>query len=211
MLSINANRIMLTKNRIPLLIALVCCLELIIYLWAVWTTDAEFVFNKCARNSGRASSAILLVILLMIGYYGLKRIYRDDQKRDTFLILMTLFTINHFIHFFYVSLNFKSHDLALNIGENKHGFITFICILLVPIVLWTSKRLNKLLYFAIILHLVNVSYFICETFLSKVQPGKPAYHNQLGIAVITAAILYMLYRVFRENRPSSRANSQKNL
>jgi len=91
---------MLTKKRIPLLVALICCLEVIIYLWAVWRTEPEFVFNKCARNSGRASSAILLITLLMVGYYGLKGIYLDDKKKDTFRILITLFAINHLIHFF---------------------------------------------------------------------------------------------------------------
>jgi DMSO/TMAO reductase YedYZ heme-binding membrane subunit len=199
---------MLTKKRIPLLIALVFLLEAIIYQWAIWTTDPEFVFNKCARNSGRASSVILLVILLMIGYYGLKKIYADEQKKNAFRILMTLFTINHFIHFFYVSLNFKSHDLALHIGENKHGFITFIFILVFPIILWITRKLNKLLYAGILLHLFNVSYFVCETFLSKVQADKPAYHNQLGIVVIGAALLYVLYRIVRENKRSSPAKSE---
>lgn len=189
---------MLTKNKIPLLIAFICCLEVVIYLWAVWTTEAEFVFNKCARNSGRASSALILIILLMVGYYGLKRIYLDDKKKDSFRVLITLFAVNHLIHFFYVFMNFKSHAMALNIFENKHGFITFIFILLIPFILWIYKNLNRLLYFGIILHLFNVSYFINETFLSKVKPDKPAYHNQFGIVVITAACLYILYRIFRE-------------
>jgi hypothetical protein len=194
---------MLTKKRIPLLIALICCLEAAIYQWAVWTTDPEFVFNKCARNSARASSVIILVILLMIGYYGLKGLYADARKKDAFRVLMTLFTVNHFIHFLYVFLTFKSHASTVTIGDNKHGFVTFIFILLAPVVLWWYSRLNKLLYAAIILHLINVCYFICETFLSKVQPGHPAYHNQLGIVVLSAAILYVLYRAVRENKRRS--------
>jgi succinate dehydrogenase hydrophobic anchor subunit len=200
---------MLTKPKLPLLIACICCLEIAIYLWAVWTAsldtsnffsiEPEFIFNKCARNSGRVSSAIILITLLMVGYYGLKRIYSDDKKKDSFRILITLFAINHLIHFFYVFQNFKSHTMALNIDENKHGFVTFIFIILIPFILWMSKNLNKLLYFGIILHLFNVSYFIGETFLSKIKPDKPAYHNQFGIVAITAACLYILYRVFREN------------
>jgi len=93
--------------------------------------------------------------------------------------------------------------MALNISENKHGFITFICIQLIPIILWTFKKLNTALYISIILHLFNVSYFIMETFYNKIKPDKPAYHNQFGIAVTTAACIYILYRVFREYKSNS--------
>ncbi len=193
---------MFTKKRIPLLIAFICCLEVIIYFWAVWTTEAEFVFDKCARNAGRVSSAIILLTLLMVGRYGLKAIYNDDKKKDSFRILITMFAVNHLIHLFYVFQRFKSHAAVLSIAENLHGFITFICILIIPFILWTFKDLTRLLYFGIILHLLNVSYFICETFLGKVKPDHPAYHNQFGIVIITAACIYIMYRVFRENKRS---------
>ena len=207
---------MLTKKRIPLLIAFIFCFEAVIYLWAVWTASLdrsnffsiteEFIFDKCARNSGRVSSAIILVTLLMVGYYGLKNIYRDDKKKDAFRILITLFAINHLVHFFYVYQNFKHHAMVLSIVENLHGFITFICIIILPFILWSVKNLNRVLYFGIILHLFNVCYFINKTFLGKVKPDHPAYHNQFGIVVITAACLYVLYRVFRENKRISPAN-----
>lgn len=198
---------MLTKKRIPLLVVCICCLEALIYLWAVWTTDPEFIFAKCARNAGRASSAIILIVLIMVGYYGLKKIYQDDTKKESFRILITLFAVNHLIHLFYVFMNFKSQAIILSISENLHGFITFICILILPVILWASNKLSRVLYVAIILHLFNVSYFINKTFLGKVKPGHPAYHNQFGIVVITAACLYILYRVFRENKRSPAVNS----
>lgn len=199
---------MSTKNKLSLLIALIICLEIVIYLWAYWTStldkgnyfaiDSEFIFNKCARNSGRVASAINLIILLMIGYFGLMQIYRDDEKKNKFRVLITVFAANHLIHFFFVFQTFKQHTMALNISENKHGFITFICILLIPVVLWRFKNLNWVLYICIIIHLFNVSYFIMETFYNKIKPDKPAYHNQFGIAVTTAACIYILYRIFRE-------------
>ncbi len=72
-------------------------------------------------------------------------------------------------------------------------------IIIAPVILYTCKNLNRLLYFAIILHLFNVTYFMNITFLSKVKPVDPAYHDQFGIFAMTAACLYILYRVFREN------------
>ncbi len=204
---------MLTKNRLPLLIVLILCIELLIYLWAAWTAtldrsnffaiEAEFIFAKCARNSGRVSSAIILTTLLMIGYYGLKEIYRDEKKKETLRILITLFTINHLVHFIFVVQNFKSISKPFLVSDNTHGFITFIFIALIPIILWTVKNLSRTLYAAIILHLFNVSYFMCKTFLGKVKPDHPAYHNQFGIFALTTACIYVLFSIFRENRIST--------
>ena len=194
---------MLTKNKIPLLIVFICCVEMGIYLWAVWTTESEFVFDKCARNSGRVSSFINLTILLMIGFYGFKEIYLDEKKKNTFRILITLFAVNHLVHFFYVFQNFKHHSFELSLTENLHGFITFIFILIVPVILWLYNNLNMVFYAGITLHLFNVSYFIMKTFYSKVKPDKPAYHNQLGIVVTTIACIYILYRFFREYKLNS--------
>jgi len=88
--------------------------------------------------------------------------------------------------------------MALDISENKHGFVTIISILVIPGILWRFKNLNKALYIGIIFHLFNTSYFIMETFYHKIKPDKPAYHNQFGILAISMTLLYVLYRVFRE-------------
>ena len=182
------------------------CLEAIIYLWALWTTEPEFIFDKCARNSGRVSSLINLSILLMMGYYGSKKICADDRKKGSFRILITLFAVNHLIHFIYVFQNFNSHSLELSIAENLHGFVTFIFILMLPFTMWQYNNLNRAFYLVITVHLFNVSYFIMKTFYSKVKPEKPAYHNQLGMVITSIALLYILYSFFREYRQSTQAN-----
>ena len=213
---------MLTKKRIPILIASIFCIELLIYLWSVWTAsldrsnffsiEPEFIFNKCARNSGRISAALILISLLMVGYYGLKEIFRDDKKKDAFRVLITLFGFNHLIHFLFLFLTLKSNGVSLNfeepihVGGTIHGFITFIFIIIIPIILWTYKNLNQLIYFSIILHLFNVSCYIIKTFWGKIKLDHPAYHNQFGIIVITAVCLYVLYRVFLENKRNALAN-----
>ena len=189
----------LTKKNIPLLIALIFGVELLIYLWAVWTAtldrgnffgiEAQFIFAKAARNSGRVSAAIFLATLLMVGYYGLKEIFRDQKKKDSLVILTILFLVNHLMHFIYLYLNFKTHSKQLIADPNTRGFVTFSLIIIAPFILYTSQNLNRLLYFAIILHLFNVSYFMNITFLSKVKPADPAYHDQFGIFAITAACL----------------------
>jgi hypothetical protein len=201
---------MLTIKRIPLFLLIICGLQLLIYLWAAWTTtfehsnffaiEPEFIFDKCARIAGRISSVLILFTLLMVGYYGLKKIYSDEKKRTSFLILLTLFTFNHLIHLLFVLLRFRTHAAPLSIQENLHGFITFIFIIIVPVILWTNQHLNKFLYFGIIVHLLNISYFINKTFVGKVKPDHPAYHNQFGVVVITAACMFILYRVYLENK-----------
>lgn len=201
---------MLTKKKLPALIAFICCVELLIYLWAAWTAtfdrssffgiESKYIFAKCARNAGRVSAAIFLLTLVMVGYYGLRRIYADERKKDAFRILLTLFMVNHLIHFIFLYLNLTILSKPLISEGNLHGFITFIFIVLVPVTLWRYGRLTRLLYPFILLHLFNVSYFMNKTFWSKVKPSDPAYHDQMGIVLITAACLYILYRIFRENK-----------
>ena len=207
---------MLTKEKLPPLVIAICLVELLIYSWSVWSStfdrsnffgiEPAFIFDKCARIAGRISSVIFLLNLLMVGYYGLKKIYGDEKLKDAFLILITLFSINHLIHLLFVLLRFNSHNESIifegpvSIGGAIHGVITFSLIIIVPILLWKFKQLNKFLYSTIILHLLNSSSFIVKTFLGKIKPPvDPAYHNQLGVVVITVACLYILYRVYVEN------------
>lgn len=215
---------MLTKNRIPLLIALICCLEVSIYLWADWTSTfnksnffaihSAFIFDKCARIAARISSALILLMLSMVGYNGLKKIYAEDKKRELFFILLILFTCNHLVHLLFVILRFRSHGESINIDEpigiggTVHGIITFGCIIIIPFILWNIKHLHKFIYYIIIFHLLNISCFIIKTFLGKIKPPEhPAYHNQLGIVVIVAACFYMLYRVYMENSQNTTTNN----
>jgi hypothetical protein len=213
---------MLTTKRLPLLIASIWLIELLIYLWATWTStldksnffaiEPEFIFDKCARNAGRISTGIILAALLLFGYYGLKEIYSDEKKKQAFLVLISLFSANHLIHLLFVFLRFKSHgqsiDLAgpVHIGGPMHGVFTFMLLIIIPFILWYYKQLNGLLYFVIIFHLLNISSFIIKTFLGKVKPPEhPAYHNQFGVVAISAACFYVLYRVYVENYRNSQA------
>jgi len=216
--------LILTKKSLPILIAIICCIELSIYLWSVWTSTldlnnffaitSEFIFDKCARLAGRISSFLILIALFMVGYYGLKNIYSDEKKKESFLIFIILFTCNHLIHLLFVLLRFRSHDESISIygpieiGGTIHGIITFFSIVITPFILWNYKRLNKFLYFFLILHFLNISSFIIKTFLSKVKPPEhPAYHNQFGIAIISAACIYILYRVYVENKKNAPVNN----
>ncbi|WP_027418424.1 hypothetical protein [Crocinitomix catalasitica] len=136
----------------------------------------------------------------MIGYYGLKSIYKSEVKKNIFHILITSFAVNHIIHLFFVSQFFKDQVMELSILENLHGFITFIFLIGLPILLLAYDKLNKLIYSLIILNLINVTYFISITFYSRVKPADDAYLHQVGILIMIIAVLYMLFRVFKENR-----------
>jgi hypothetical protein len=153
----------------------------------------------------------------MIGYYDLKKIYDDDRKKETFLILIILFTTNHLIHLLFVILRFKSHGKSIiingpiEIGGTIHGIITFIPIIIMPFILWNYKHLSKFLYFVVILHLLNLSSFIIKTFLSKVKPPEhPAYHNQFGILLFSVACIYILFRVYVESKKIKLQDCQNN-
>ncbi len=170
-------------------------------MWATWTLeDHDFLYGKAARNSGRASAGINLLMLIGIAYYGLKSIYKNQKKRDALRVIITLLAINHLIHFFFVYQNFKSRFVEFNPVEHLHGMITFICILLVPLLLWKIKKLNALIYFGIILHLFNVTYFMMKTSYSKITPERPGFVHQIRIGIMLLVLLYVLLSMFRERR-----------
>ena len=191
---------MLKKYSLPLLIGFIILLNALIYLRAVSTIeDSDLIFGECARNSGRTSAALNLALLFMLGYFGLRTIFNEEIKKKVFRILISLFAVNHLIHFFFVSQYFKDQFLELDISHNLHGFITFICVLILPVILWSTKKLNKLLYFVTLIHFFNVTYFISITFYSRVKPEDQAYLHQFGILIMIGLLFFILYRVIREN------------
>lgn len=190
---------MLKTAKLPLLIGIIILLNGLIYLRAFLTIeDIEMVFAETARNSGRTSAAINAIILVMLGLMGLKRVFNKRSLKDAFRVLITIFAVNHLIHFFFVAMYFNSEAWELGIMENLHGFITFICIVTLPVILWKTENLNKVLYFGIILHLVNVTYFISHTFYARYTAEDPAYLHRAGVIFMGILVIYLLYRVYRE-------------
>lgn len=208
-----------SKNKTITILFLVCFIELGIYLWSVWTSTfnmtnffaikPEFIFDKCARLAGRISALILLIELIMVGYYGLKKIYSSEKIRENFISINTMFCFNHLIHLLFVFQLFKYHGKSLNfdkpleIGGAFHGLVSFAFIFIIPFLLWKQKEINGFLYLCIVLYLINTSIFMIKTFLSKIKlPETPAYHNQLGIVLLTSACLLVFYRVYIEQKKS---------
>lgn len=176
-------------------------------MWAAWTATLEngnyfaitnkFIFEKCARNSGRLSALLNLVILLMLGYLGLKQIYSKKEYFDIFFNLVTIFTINHLIHFFYISQNFKRKSLKIKLSEEKRGVFTYICITFFPIFIWYFNNLNTAVYICIILHLLNVSHVFVLALNTKIWvKSKITIHNRIGMIATIVAWIFVVYRVF---------------
>lgn len=188
-------------------ILIIFCLEVLIYVWSAWTANLkkdnyfaishQVIFEKCARNSGRVSALLNLVILLVVGYFGLKQIYSDKEKFDIFFNLITILTINHLIHFFYISRNFNRKSLKIKLSQEKRGIITYICITLFPILIWYFKNLNIVLYICIMLHLLNVSYVFILALNTKIRyKSKITIHNRFGIIATIAAWIFVVFRIF---------------
>ena len=187
------------KKKLPIIISLITVLNIGIYFTATYLESPDRVFAECARNSGRTSAAINLILLVFIGLFGLKKIYRDKVKLGVFQSLILSFTMNHLIHFFFVYQNFSGQKMKLGILEKLHGAITFVCIILVPFIILTSKKLTNILYFFILLHLFNVTYFISISFYARYKPGEDeAYLHRLGILTMILMLFYVVFRVYRE-------------
>lgn len=182
----------------------VLILNVLIYFRAEATIEpVHQIFAECARNSGRTSAAINLLTLLMIGYFGLKTIYNDARLKSILLWLVTLFAVNHLIHFFFVAQNFEMNHMDLTAAENLHGVILYICLVALPFLTYFVKKLNIWMYLFTILHLFNATYMIGITFYGRYKPGiDEAYLHRIGVAVMLGAIALVIYRVFSErNKP----------
>lgn len=199
------------KLKLPILISLIIILNILIYYRAFMIEPAERVFAECARNSGRTAAAINLILLLMLGHYGLQTIFHEKLKKNIFQILITLFAINHLIHFFFVFQNFNIQAMELNVNDNLHGFITFISLIIMPFVVLFFKRLSVPLYAFIIAHFFNVTYFISISFYARYKPEDPAYLHRIGVAVMILALLYVLYRSIIEMRSKFKKDSSVEL
>jgi hypothetical protein len=163
------------------------------------TETADRVFAECARNSGRTAAAINLILLFLIGHFGLKTIYKEELKLNLFRLFITLFAVNHLIHFFFVYQNFNWQKMELNVYDHLHGFITFISLILLPIIVHQFKRLSKFLYCYLVIHFFNVTYFIGISFYARYKPGiDEAYLHRIGILLMILAQLYVVFRVVVE-------------
>lgn len=190
---------MLFNLKPRLYIFLIVLLNIVIYITALSTETADRVFAECARNSGRTAAAINLILLFLIGHFGLKTIYKEGLKLNLFRLFITLFAVNHLIHFFFVYQNFNWQKMELNVYDHLHGFITFISLILLPIIVYKFKRLSKFLYCYLALHFFNVTYFIGISFYARYKPGiDEAYLHRIGIFLMILALLYVAFRVVVE-------------
>lgn len=212
---------MLTQKRLPLFIGLICLIEILVYLYADWTStldrsnffsiEPKYIFDKSARIAGRISSSIILIILSMLAYLGARKIYANTKTKETFLVLITLFSVNQIIHLLFVFLLFNNYgksitfDGPIEIGGPLHGFITFFTIASIPFIIWRIKNINNLNYSILILYLFNITGFIVKTFLGKINfPSHPAYHNQFGVLMLSLVWIFIIIRIIVENRVSKK-------
>jgi hypothetical protein len=192
-------RIKLKELRLPLFITILFILNILIYWRASLTIEpARLIFAECARNSGRTSAALNLILLLMLGYVGLKTIFNSKSIKKIFLTVVILFAVNHLIHFFFVLQNLDIKGIELVFSQHKRNIITFIVLTILPFLLFFRQKLNWFLYIAILAHFFNVTYIIAKLFFDRYKPVDPAYTHRLGVLIMIAASMYALYRIYAE-------------
>ncbi len=178
-------------------------LNILIYYRAKFTIEPSIeIFAECARNSGRTSALINLIILMLLGYFGLKHIYTSIILKKLLSFLTILFAVNHFIHFLFVIQSFDSYGYDFIATEHLHGMITFFCIFLIPFILTKLKTIHWSIYTLIILHFFNVTYLISDTFYARYKPIDPAYMHRIGVLIMILCCLFIVYRAVVEWRKS---------
>ena len=193
-------RITLKELRLPIILSAIVILNILIYLRAQATIEPyNIIFVECVRNSGRTSAGLNLVLLLLIGHWGLKFIYQDRTLKKVMLLLFIAFAANHLIHLFFITQHFITQERELvDIAHNKRALITFISVILMPIILLSFNKFNNLIYLLILVHVFNVTLLICKLFYARYKPYDPAYMHRIGVVIMIGCMLYIIYRVFTE-------------
>lgn len=192
---------MILTKRLNLFIIVGCLtlLNIAIYFRAFATIEPiKMAFAECARNSGRTSALLNLLLIFMLGHYGFKAIYKKTELKNAFYNLAALLAVNHLIHFIFLYNSIQTLQQNFNPANNKRGIFLFVCITIYPVVYNFIKKLNPIFYVLTLLHFINLTYFMCETFYSRYKPVDPAYLHRLGVLVMIATLIYILYRVYKE-------------
>ena len=89
-----------------------------------------------------------------------------------------------------------------------HGFITFISLIALPIIVYKLNRLSKIFYYLLIIYFFNVTYFIGISFYGRYKPGiDEAYLHRIGILIMIFALIYVVFRIFTEGIEERKADN----
>lgn len=186
-------------------ISIIILVELIIFFWSAYISDTDTMsFQLAARYSARVSFFLILTILFRTGRSGLNTIYQEEGRRGNYLQLIVLFSINHLIHFFYLSMNLWFNNLSIINGRNVIGALAYVAIVFAPFCLWRRRVMSRRLYSVIYSFLFGITAIFFVTYLGRLSKDVPQPSSKLFfifclITIVSLAILNV-YRIWTERR-----------
>jgi hypothetical protein len=194
------------KNKLMLFSGVVMVLEIAIFFWVDYISTADYlVYQLAARYSGRLSFMIFAGMMLFTGIVGLKQIFKTERLKSFFIILLSLFSVNHVLHFYFLAMSHLEQNETLLIPKNIIGGTAYILLILSPFYLFKREMTTKI-YWSVqsFLFLLTVIFFVSYLRRFMIEFPQPTHIGVLYSIITTIGLLVFLngYKVFKESTES---------
>lgn len=190
------------KKTIGFSLLVVLC-EYAIYVWSGGiSSEPGICFQLAARYSARVSFLLFAGILCWTGIKGLKHIYTEEQRRQWFVTMIFLLTLNHLIHFYFLAMHFDVKGMELREFKNLTGAVAYIVLTLSPFFLWNKKELTRSRYQIIISGFVLVAALFIGTYVKRftqeMEVPISKYLLIANLAVLTSLVVINIFKIRSE-------------
>jgi hypothetical protein len=170
--------------------------ELCILLFSYFSSALEIneTFRLAARFSGRLSLFFFLATFLLTSLNWVKR--RTDFKQS-FVELILIFSLLHFIHFIFLGLNVYLNEIELIPMKLLGGGLGYLTLLVYPWLLMYKNPLPWLDYFYFYYLLIIMVVTILSRLSGAFEGAVPSPLHYIGLSAIIIVFIFHSIQVFR--------------
>lgn len=184
---------------------LVALIEVGVYAWSIDISDMDSVkYSLASRYSARVTLILFEGMLLWGALIGLKKIYSSKKSREIMILLVSLVTINHLIHFVFLTVNHWVNDYQLFTFRSAGGAVGYLIMIIAPFYLAKHTGMTKQLYWKVLGAFLFIDIIALVSYMGRWNKELPMASSKevyIGIMASIVVILLMnVYRIFAERK-----------
>lgn len=199
-------------RKLLLVIASICVVEFIVYLYAAQITHIlDLRYQLAARFSARISFLMFSGLVVWIGIEGLREISIYKYSRRLLVYWMMAIGVNHLIHFYYLAMNYHLKELSLLELNSAGGAVAYILLLSVPIILirqpvWTEMTKRMIWGVIAFIELIFTFAYIKRLFKGE-ELASPSYYYVIALAIVVVCVILNIYRLIEDGKKRQSGSS----
>jgi len=179
------------KFSLSKLIALGIVVEIALFVISyMMQPSLEETFRHAARYSGRLSFGIFLVTFYKFAFGYPKALKNNITLRNC----LTLFAINHIIHFGFLATNIYLNDIPIVPIKLLGGFLAYLMIVIAPFVLHKLKLALQLVYFYYVCVVMIVTYVARAK--GDFEGVTPFWFHFFALGVLISCSLFFAWKLY---------------